>query len=104
MKRIATLILTITICCIVIVASASELLVMGRVVDANSGPIEWTNIVGATVTIKNSTDGSITNSQGLYIIRAETSDTLVFSAIGYQTQEVPVYGRTIINVFLEPEF
>lgn len=102
MKKIILPIITLAFCCVILIASASEILVRGRVVEANSGP-EWEDIVGATVHIKNSTVGSVTNTQGLYIIRAGSTDTLVFSAVGYITQEIPINNKTTVNVFLEPQ-
>ena len=87
-----------------LVASSSEILVQGRVVEANSGPPEWLDIVNATVHIKHKSEiGSVTNTQGLYIIRAQSTDTLVFSAVGYVTQEIPINGNLFVHAYLEPE-
>lgn len=59
---------------------------------------------GANVVVKGTTTGTITNFDGKYEIEAPTADAvLLFSFIGYQTIEVPVNGRTQINVELESD-
>ena len=53
---------------------------------------------GVSVLEKGTTNGTITNPDGNYSIRVGASATLVFSFMGYTSQEVPVDGRTQINV------
>lgn len=51
--------------------------------------------------VKGSNGGGLTDSRGKYTIRAGSTDTLVFSFIGFETQEVLVGNQTIINVVLK---
>ena len=54
----------------------------------------------ATVAVKDGNSGASTDMAGAYSIEAAPTATLVFSFIGYKTQEVAVDGRTTINVVM----
>jgi TonB-linked SusC/RagA family outer membrane protein len=59
-------------------------------------------LIGASVFVKgNSTTGTVTDLNGLYTIRAESDDILVFSYVGYLTREVAVGDQNEINVILQ---
>src|SRR5688500_16300811 len=59
---------------------------------------------GVSVTIKGKDGGTSTNATGNYSLAdAGENDILIFSFVGYQTQEVPVRGRSAINVVLQLE-
>ncbi len=61
-------------------------------------------IPGVTVVVKGTTQGTITDTDGNYSISEVPNDaTLVFSFVGMKTQEIPVTGKTTINVTLEEE-
>lgn len=53
---------------------------------------------GVSVVVKGTTTGVATGQDGKYTINAPANATLVFSMIGYTTQEIPVNGQTVINV------
>ena len=56
---------------------------------------------GVNVLVKGSNTGTVTNIEGGYSINVpDENDTLVFSSIGYATQEVPVNGRSTIDMEL----
>lgn len=56
---------------------------------------------GVNVAIKGTTMGTATDASGEYSLRVRSSsDTLVFSFVGYQTEEIPIDGRTTIDVSL----
>ena len=75
---------------------AQDLTVKGKVLDADGN-----SIPGASVFIKGTTVGVTTDMEGDYTMRnVPPGSTMVFSFIGYVTQEVPVAGRTTINVIL----
>ncbi len=57
-------------------------------------------LTGVTVQVKRTASGTATDSKGHYELDASGSDTLVFSYVGYVTQEVPVNGRGNVNVVL----
>ena len=72
--------------------------VSGTVTDAN-GPLP-----GASVVVKGTTTGTQTDFDGNYTLsNVDANATLVFSYIGYSTQEVPVNGRSTINVVLQED-
>ncbi|MDN3654016.1 SusC/RagA family TonB-linked outer membrane protein [Ferruginibacter paludis] len=56
-------------------------------------------MTGVTVNLKGTTLGTSTNGEGQYTIHVASSNgILVFSYIGFATQEIPVNGQSIINV------
>ena len=73
--------------------------VSGTVTDTTQG----TAVVGANVVVKGTTAGTATDASGEYSLQVPSvQDTLVFSFVGYQTKEVPISGRTEIDVVLVP--
>ena len=58
-------------------------------------------LVGVTVTVRGTTTGVLTGDKGDYSVNVSSGDAiLAFSFIGYETQEIPVNGRSTINVSL----
>lgn len=56
---------------------------------------------GVSILVKGTKIGTTTDGNGAYVIKAPTATgTLVFSSIGYVTQEVSIAGKTVINVSL----
>jgi TonB-linked SusC/RagA family outer membrane protein len=66
---------------------------------SGEGGVPLSNV---SVSVKNTNRGTTTNAQGNYSIDAPTNATLVFSYVGFATQEVRVSGQTEINVSLQP--
>jgi TonB-linked SusC/RagA family outer membrane protein len=65
-------------------------------------PVRSNPIAGATVGLKNTSTGTVTNERGQYsIVANKGTDTLVISFIGYDKQEIPVNNRTTINIALK---
>lgn len=59
-------------------------------------------LIGATVQVKGTTNGTITGLDGDYTVPNVPKDAiLVFSSIGYETQEIAVNGRTTINIVMK---
>ncbi len=74
----------------------SNLIVTGKVVDDLNEVV-----VGASVVVKGTTNGTTTDASGSYSISIPSGDvTLVYSFIGYASQEVSVNNRTQIDVSL----
>lgn len=69
--------------------------VTGTVTDGENKPVS-----GVTVTVKGTTRATATNNAGAYTINASGNDVLVFSSVGFTTQELSLNGRTTINVSL----
>lgn len=58
---------------------------------------------GVNVYVKGTQEGTITDGSGRYTLTTDQENgTLVFSYIGYATQEVEIAGRTTIDVVLQP--
>ncbi len=55
-------------------------------------------IVGATVQIKGTTRGTITDIDGRFSVEVSNSDVLVISSVGFESQEIPVAGQSSITV------
>ena len=72
--------------------------VKGTVIDENGDPM-----IGVNVVIKGTTTGVITNTDGNYGIEASPDATLIFSFIGYNTEEITVGNQSVINVSLQPD-
>ncbi|HJN07021.1 MAG TPA: carboxypeptidase-like regulatory domain-containing protein, partial [Bacteroidales bacterium] len=68
--------------------------VSGVVTDAGDG----TSLPGATIVIKGTTQGAVTNIDGNYTINVEPNQVLIFSYVGYATQELVVQPNTTVNV------
>ena len=64
--------------------------VTGTVYDDQNVPLP-----GASVQVKGTTTGAITDFDGNYSIEASTGDILVFSYVGFNTQEATVTGNTL---------
>ncbi len=78
-----------------VMAMAQERKVSGKVVDSNDDM----GVPGASVVIKGTTRGVITDSDGNFSIDVRgNNDVLVISFVGYQPQEVPVGTQSVINV------
>lgn len=74
----------------------ADVKVSGKVTGANGEPIS-----GVTVNVKGSKVSTSTDGNGLFTISVPEGATLVFSSVGYESQEVPVNGRSEINVTLK---
>jgi iron complex outermembrane receptor protein len=77
-------------------ASAQDRQVSGTVTDAADGSA----IPGVNVSVKGTTRGVTTGADGAYRISAADGATLVFSYVGYTTQEVPLGSQTALDVKL----
>lgn len=71
--------------------------VTGSVIDAFSKE----PLVGVSVAVKETTIGTITNLDGQFTISVPSNATLVFSYVGYSTQEILANNQTIIQVKLQ---
>jgi TonB-linked SusC/RagA family outer membrane protein len=58
------------------------------------------SLPGATISVKGTTQGVISESDGRFSISAQPEDTLVVSFVGFQTQEISVGNMRFINVIL----
>lgn len=78
-------------------ATLDDIRVSGAVVS------EGEPLPGASVFVKGTKNGTVTDIDGRYTISVPADGTLVFSFIGLQTREHKVDGRTVIDVELMPD-
>jgi TonB-linked SusC/RagA family outer membrane protein len=79
-----------------IAAMAQERSVSGKVTSADDG----SSLPGVNVLVKGTSLGAVTDADGNYSLSVPANAALLFSFIGFQSQEVAVGDRTIINVSL----
>ena len=92
-----TLALLLSLCCIGTVW-AQQVTVTGTVTDNSGEPL-----TGAYVSEKGTNNGAITGLDGNFSLQTSAQSVLVVSYIGFLTQEVPLNGRTRIDIRLEED-
>lgn len=60
-------------------------------------------IIGATVQVKNTSNGTITDIEGRFNLNAQSSDTLIVSSIGYQPVELIAGNQTLLDIKLQED-
>ena len=98
MKK-AKLFLSALLAFVTVCAFAQNAEVHGVVTDASTGE----GVPFASVMVKGTMNGVASDADGVYAISAASDAVLAFSAIGYEPLEIPVNGRSEINVELEPD-
>ena len=58
-------------------------------------------LIGASISVKGTTIGTVTDIDGKYSLSVPSDAILVFSYLGYETEEVAVRNRSLINVSLK---
>ncbi len=96
MKRILTLFL--------LLSSSLYLLAQERTITGvvNAADADMP-LPGATVVVKGTSEGTVTDGNGNFTIQASSDDVLVISFVGYTTVEEPVGNRDVINVVMDPD-
>lgn len=79
--------------------SAQSISVSGTVTEKSSGYPS----LGAAVMVKGTTNGVVTDIDGNYTITAEPDAILIFQSFGFKTVEIPVQGRSKIDIALEED-
>ncbi|MEM6644495.1 MAG: von Willebrand factor type A domain-containing protein, partial [Bacteroidota bacterium] len=75
---------------------------MGQYVNGTIYENSGSTLPGVTVTVKGSSIGATSDQNGFYSIKVPSQKSiLVFSYIGYQTQEVEVKGRKILDITMQ---
>jgi len=88
--------LAVCICLSVpLIAQQSNSIKVSGVVSDAVGPLP-----GVSVKVKGTSQGAATNVDGLFILSVPRNSTLIFSSIGYVTQELKVSTQTTINVVM----
>ena len=95
MKTKQCLVIVMTLLCLCV--KAQNLRVTGVVRDKSDV------IIGASVMVKNSTVGTVTDMDGRYSVEVPANGVLIFSYIGYTPVEKQVDGQTVINVTMNDD-
>ena len=88
-------VLLFLLCCSVITYGQT---VSGTVSDENNKKLS-----GVSVSVKGGSGGTTTDASGNYSIAAVSNAVLLFSSVGYVSQEIPVNSRSSINVSLKSD-
>ena len=72
--------------------------ISGRITDTSGEPV-----IGASVVVKGTTNGTITDFDGKFSLNAPAQGTLTISYIGYKKMEIPINGQRTVNVTLKED-
>lgn len=99
MKKLAALMLLVPFC-LVSVAFAQSRTITGTITSATDNE----PLPGATVLVKGTTTGTITDLDGKYVLVVpQDKDVLVFTFLGFKMHEETIGARNVINVSLEED-
>ncbi|MDE5579208.1 MAG: TonB-dependent receptor [Alistipes sp.] len=91
-KLVLSLIAVLGVCAM---APAQSRQVSGSVTDPDGKPV-----VGASVIVDGTSNGTTTSSGGKFVIAAPEDATLTISFIGYRPRQVAVAGKTVLDITL----
>lgn len=89
----------VLLCCI---CSSVVVSAQNRITGKVTGADDKQPVIGATVKIKGTTQGTQTDANGNFNLTAKAGDVLLVSFIGYQNKEVPVGTQTHYIIVLAP--
>ncbi|MEO5996653.1 MAG: SusC/RagA family TonB-linked outer membrane protein [Chitinophagaceae bacterium] len=72
--------------------------ITGTITDDTNSPV-----LGATVNVKGSSNSTTSDANGKFSINAPAKGVLVFSSVGYTTQEITIDGQTSLTIMLVKE-
>ena len=79
---------------------AQDRQVTGKITESQGASV----VPGTNITIKGTTTGTVSNADGTYTITVRNStSTLVFSSVGYTSQDIAVGTKSVIDVDLVPD-
>lgn len=97
-KRLVLLVAVALLVSTVQVFAQGQNVIKGNIVDASGE-----SLPGVNVSVKGTTNGTITDFDGNFTLSVQEADVLLISFIGYKAQEVPVAGKSVFNVILEED-
>ena len=95
--KLFSILMMLVLCCGTVFAQG--ITITGTITDAKTSE----SLPGASVVLKGTTQGTISDMDGKYSISATPGATLVISYIGYDTKEVKVGNQNVINVTLSED-
>ncbi|MDE5636003.1 MAG: carboxypeptidase-like regulatory domain-containing protein, partial [Muribaculaceae bacterium] len=90
------LLLMVFIAAVAGLASAQQISVTGTVSDPSGEPL-----IGVSVIVSGTPSGTTTDFDGKFNIKADPKGRLRFSYVGFETREIDIDGRQVIDVVLE---
>jgi TonB-linked SusC/RagA family outer membrane protein len=93
------LLMVLMLCFGALTAWGQRIVTEGTVIAANTNE----PLIGATVYVKGTTSGTVTNVDGGFSIAADQGATLVFSCLGFKTIELPANGYKDMVVKMEED-
>jgi TonB-linked SusC/RagA family outer membrane protein len=93
MKHYKRLIYAFVVCFLAATTSSLAQVVTGKITDASNASMPGVNVIK-----KGTAQGTTTDADGTFSIEASSDDVLVFSFIGYTSQEIRVGTQSSINV------
>lgn len=97
-KTLHAILLTAIIVMLTFSTFAQIIEVSGTIMDENKNPL-----IGATIQIKGTPTGTVSDTNGFFTIRAQKGDLLAIHFIGYEIQEIEIKEPTL-TVALKPAF
>jgi len=97
MKRKMIHIFYVLLIGVILPISAQEKNVNGTIVDTEGIPLP-----GATVSVKGTSVGAVSDFDGNFSLKANEGSTLVISFLGYSNKEIEIGTQTSFNIILEP--
>ncbi|MBC3540957.1 SusC/RagA family TonB-linked outer membrane protein [Rufibacter sediminis] len=92
--------------CLLVGSFAYEAQAQGRTVSGRVISAQGEGLAGVTVLVKGTSNGASTDASGNYslsLASGQENGTLVFSYIGFISQEVPISGQATVNMTLQPD-
>ncbi len=77
-------------------AYAQDKEITGKITDEDNN-----SLPGVSILVKGTTQGTVSDLNGAYSLKASENATLIFSFIGYKTQEVEVGSNAVLDIILE---
>ncbi|MFA5655212.1 MAG: TonB-dependent receptor [Dysgonamonadaceae bacterium] len=98
-KSISMRLLFLSLCFFSMFITYAQVNVRGKVVDSAGE-----SLIGVNVVIKDTRQGTVTDSNGQFSISVPSSNSiLLFSYVGFSEMEIPLNGRTFLDITLEQD-
>ncbi|MCD7931339.1 MAG: carboxypeptidase-like regulatory domain-containing protein [Tannerellaceae bacterium] len=88
----------VSVCLLFLITGLSALAQTGNVTGVILDAQTKEPLIGVSVVVKGTTTGMISGLDGRYSLPASAGNVLVFSYIGFESQELPVPAGGILNV------
>ena len=98
LKKLQKPLAVLFLLCLLPAGAMAQSIVKGVVNDEAGEPI-----IGATVKVQGTNEGSITDMDGNFSVRANANATLNVSYIGYESQSVAVGGKSFLTIVLKED-